>query len=487
MRNYQFNEYKNLNNSEWNNIDNDELDDIDFEDEDEDGESGTEMRRRRRRKTTRRRRRKPTRRRRPTRRRKPTRRRRRKPTRRRRKKAVRRTDPRRLQRLIKSQARALANRIIRERDLKSLRARFGRIFTSFDPADVIENQQETVTKGLWSGGLGNLVNMFTSSDQTQTQKRYYYEVFQSGSGVAGAQPQYSIAWGHVGGSGSADEGGQVNDTPSRAIYSQYRNLLLEPGDRQFTINGIDNPNCYFINVNRARFKERLDEGNIEINIQPLSGGTHMNSAFTGSNVSASTAAPGNDGNVIRLIDDSKVTDTRIGQAGQIYSLVSGSIERGVHDGANPHYYGLLYPQVGVCVIGGRGMNESGSFNIVTGSEVPGDNAMKLFTAMSHSAAVLTDQSGDRLGFAARSSEKVKSTHYFVRVKNSEYNFSNNPTFITGSRGQFAQKSFLFDPKVYVTSIGMYNNRRELLAVAKLSKPLLKSFTREALIKIKLDF
>ena len=485
MRNFQYNEYRDRYDSEWEDIDNDLLDDDATEEDEEEG-SGTEMRRRRRkrrrRRTTRRRRRRPTRRRRRrvVRRRKPKRRGRRRRT-------TRRTDPRRLQRLVKSQARALANRIIRERDLKQLRARFGRIFTSFDPADIIENQQETVTKGLWSGGLGNLVNMFTSSDQTDTQKRYYYEIFQSGSGVAGAQPQYSIAWGHVGGSGSADEGGQVNDTPSRAIYSQYRNLLLEPGDKQFTINGVDNPNCFFVNVNRARFKERLDEGNIEFNIQPLSGNGVMNSAFTGSHVSASTTAPGNSGNVIRLIDDSKVTDTRIGQAGQIYALVSGSIERGVHDGTNPHYYGLLYPQVGVAVIGGKGMNESGSFNIVTGSEVPGDNALKLFTAMSHSAAMLTDTSGDRLGFQARSSEKVKSTHYFVRVKNSEYNFSNNPTFVTGSRGQFKQASFLFDPKVYVTSIGMYNNRRELLAVAKISKPLLKSFTREALIKVKLDF
>ena len=168
-------------------------------------------------------------------------------------------------------------------------------------------------------------------------------------------------------------------------------------------------------------------------------------------------------------------------------MVSGSIERGVHDGSNPHYYGLLYPQVGVIVIGGKGMNASASFGIVTGSEIAGDNASKLFKAMSHSAAYLTDTSGDRLGFSARSSEKVKSTHYFVRVKNSEYNFSNNPTFVTGSNGRFAQSSFIGDPKVYITTIGLYNDRRELLAVAKLSKPLLKSFTREALIKVKLDF
>ncbi len=403
--------------------------------------------------------------------------------------SVRRRDPRRIQRLVKSQARSIANRIVRERDLKGLRAKFGRIYTAFDPADVIENQQETVTKGLWTDGAGNLLNMFKSSDQTATQQRYYYEIFQSESSAVGAAPQYSIAWGHVGGSGSADEGGQVNDTPSRAIYSQYRNLLLEPGDAQFSINGVDNDNCFFINVNRARFKERLDEGNIEINIQELSGSgwaaVSGNHTHTGSNVTLRTGDTTNP--VIRLIDDSKITDTRIGQAGQIYSLVSGSIEDGVYNSTNPVYYGLLYPQVGVMVIGGNGMNESASFNIVTGSEVAGDNASKLFLAMSHSAAYLSDASGDKLGFQARSSEKVKSTHYFVRIKNTEYNFSNNPTFVTGSRGQFAQASFLFDPKVYITTIGMYNNRRELLATAKLSKPLLKSFTREALIKVKLDF
>ena len=396
-------------------------------------------------------------------------------------------DPRRLQRLIQAQARTLALKIIRERDLSQLRAKFGRIFTKFDPADIIENQQETVTKGMWSGGLGNLVNMFTSSEQTNTQKRYYYEIYQSGSSVQGSQPQFSIAWGHSGGSGSADEGGQVNDTPSRAIYSQYRNLLLEPGDKKFSVNGIDYDNCFFINLNRARFKERLDEGNIEINIHPLSGTGRPNNTFTGSAISASSAAPGNGGQIVRLIDNSKITDTRIGQAGKLYSLVSGSIENGVYNSDNPHYYGLLYPQVGVAVITGQSMNASASFNIVTGSEVEGDNAFKMFVAMSHSAAYGQDLTGDRLGFQARSSEQVKSTHYFVRVKNSEYNFSNNPTYVTGSVGQLAQASFIFDPKVYITSIGMYNDRLELIAVAKLSKPLLKSFVREALIKVKLDF
>ena len=94
---------------------------------------------------------------------------------------------------------------------------------------------------------------------------------------------------------------------------------------------------------------------------------------------------------------------------------------------------------------------------------------------------------DPYGFLARNSEKITSTHYFVRIKNAEYNFSNNPSYTTGSAGELAQTTFVGDPKTYITTVGLYNDSQELLAVAKLSKPLLKSFQREALIRVKLDF
>jgi len=90
-------------------------------------------------------------------------------------------------------------------------------------------------------------------------------------------------------------------------------------------------------------------------------------------------------------------------------------------------------------------------------------------------------------FGARSEEKVTSTHFFVRVTNKQFNFSNNPTFVTGSTGTFLHSSMLRNPSVYITTIGMYDDYNRLLAVAKLSKPLLKSFNREALVKVKLDY
>ena len=47
--------------------------------------------------------------------------------------------------------------------------------------------------------------------------------------------------------------------------------------------------------------------------------------------------------------------------------------------------------------------------------------------------------------------------------------------------------FINSPQTYVTTAGLYNDSNELLAVAKLSRPLLKDFTKEALVRVKLDF
>ena len=90
-------------------------------------------------------------------------------------------------------------------------------------------------------------------------------------------------------------------------------------------------------------------------------------------------------------------------------------------------------------------------------------------------------------FQVRRTENVSTSHYFVRANNREFNFSNNPTFVSGSTGQFVQSLFERDPRVYITTVGLYDDSNELLAVAKTSKPVEKSFDKEVAIKVKLDF
>jgi hypothetical protein len=380
---------------------------------------------------------------------------------------------------VEVRANQIANEIIRNLAAQNNAAQSsGRVFTRFDPAqDIIENQKTFVTTGLFSNNEPTMSYVYTSSLQTATQKNYYYEVWNDTSVTAEAQ--FSVAYGNRLGSGSYSQG-TLNDSPTRAIYSQHRLLLLDPSDTTFTFgNGQSSDSIYTLNWNRARVKDKVDPGNWQISLGQLSGSAVPNNVHTGSNVKLAIGAT-----YISLIDDSGDTQEILqGGGARVYNIVSGTITAGIYNSAAPHYYGLFYPDMGIAVFNGDTLNLSMSFNTVSGSGVAGDNAWKLYTSIS--GAMAADSINNT--FQARNEETVTSTHFFVRVKNGEYNFSNNPSFVTGSAGEFAQPTFVGDPKTYITTVGMYNDRQELLAVAKLSQPIQKSFSNESLIKVKLDF
>jgi len=75
---------------------------------------------------------------------------------------------------------------------------------------------------------------------------------------------------------------------------------------------------------------------------------------------------------------------------------------------------------------------------------------------------------------------------FVRARNGEFNYSTNPSLITGS-GEIRHNVMIDTPQSFITTIGLYNDNNDLLAVAKLSRPLLKDFTKESLVRVKLDY
>lgn len=339
-----------------------------------------------------------------------------------------------------------------------------RVYTALKVGDVVEGGVEKVTRGLWSGNVGTLTTFHTSSAQSDIQKQYYYEVFDGISTGVTSESQFSVTYGHNQGSGSL---GQNEDSPSNAIYSQYAQILLPDNQRIFKFNNTSTQHIYAINLNRARLKDRLDPGNFELHLAKLTG--------------AATPAVHSDDFVVSLIDNSGDTQQAATQIGRVYSLVSGSILNGVQDASIE--YGSVYPEQGVIILNAQKLDLAGlNFGTVTTSNTNGDNAFRLFTSISGAAAINVNN-----GFAARNEERVQSTFYFVRAKNGEYNFSNNPSYTTGSNGAFKQTTFANNPKSYITTVGLYNSTQELLAVAKLSKPILKSFSNEVLVKVKLDF
>ena len=332
----------------------------------------------------------------------------------------------------------------------------GKVYTAFTTEDIVEGGTERITRGLWSNNVGELTTFVTSSTLSSTQKQYYYEIFNGDPSVSTNAAQFSIAYGHYAGSGSL---GTNEDSPSNAIYSQFQQVLLPSNQTRFNFQDKNQDDVYIISINRARLKDKLDPGNWELVLS------------------------GSSGEILRLIDDSGDSNqTGTNPNKNVYNVVSGSITDGVQN--STEIFGQVYPQFGTIVLSATGLDDSASLATVRTSNTDAQNHNKLFTAISGAAA---DDSAN--GFQARSEEAVKSSFYFVRAKNAEYNYSNNPSYVTGSAGLLRQSTFRGDAqsKTYITTVGLYNNDNELLAIAKLSKPLLKSYSNEILVKVKLDF
>lgn len=382
----------------------------------------------------------------------------------------------------------------------------GKVYTRIEDGDRLPKQTIVTTHGMWldiTGSVtGNLLTFFTCSSDTGSFKK---SVYNSQCYTCSSALQFDITYGHDGGSGSRDLGGTDWYSPSNAVYGQYRSICLPSNQRRFKIGTREIFHFYAINVRRDRMGDRLDEGNIELNIAELSGskflqGNSNRNAHTGSNVKLSGT-----GRILRLIDDSKLnldalsSDAYSGfyqtvsasksfmftDAGETYYMVSGSLEDGVYNATQPQVFGLMYPRLGVMLLDAELLDLSASFLTVTGSDVFGDNSMKMFTAIS-GAALYTDASGDYLGLQARKYKYSYREQYFIRVKNGDYNFTNNPTYVTGSDGDIVS-NFYNNPVVYMTAIGLYNENHELLAVGKLSRPVYKSFVDEALFTVSVNY
>jgi len=143
------------------------------------------------------------------------------------------------------------------------------IYKRFGEFDQVTGKVEVVTTGMWSGDTGSLATFFTSSTQVAaTSGDYYYNVYNQDPSNDGAAIQFAIAYGHIGGSGSISLENDDNSTlATKATYAQYKQILLDQDDAQFTFVSSssqgthDSDDIYVINIARARYKEKMDAGN----------------------------------------------------------------------------------------------------------------------------------------------------------------------------------------------------------------------------------
>lgn len=310
---------------------------------------------------------------------------------------------------------------------------------------------ETVVRPMWTNDSYTLSTFFTASGYTE----YYLDVYQTGSALTGSEVQFSLQYGHIAGSGSV----AINSTvpgysPSRIVYGQYRNLVYGTETENFSFDGgtTTAQQIYVINISRARYKESIQPGSLNLSLKSGSA-------------------------VIKLTDDSNTTSlTRFIGENRVFYIISGSDGNAyTASAATGPYYGVMLPDLGFIVLDASG-SLSPFIQAANLSTSPAqNNHVKLFNAISSSG-----------NFQLRSQEVISSRFFFTRVKNSEFNYTTNPSIIDAN-GNLLYTTLINNPQTYITTVGMYNDNNELLAVAKLSKPLTKDFTKEALIRIKLDY
>ena len=334
----------------------------------------------------------------------------------------------------------------------------------YGEGDVVMSTDKVVTS-TWSDNTNNLTTFHTSSIQANqtdpnSQGNFFIEAYHKATSSVDAEVQFSVGYGHKAGSGSVDftnDTGSFGYSATKVVYNQYRQLVYGDETQNFTFSTHTPDDIYFINVNRSRYRHNLKPGSLNLKLT-------------------------NGGNSIELTDDS-VTSTGsavITNIGRQFNLVSGS--SGVMLGSNINQvgttssYGFVYPDAGLIVLNPDALSSSilGLVSAKT-ANTNGNNGTKLLTAM---------EAGNQ--FIVDSEERITSQYYFTRVKNFEFNYSSNPSFID-DQGSLNFTSMIDMPRVYISTVGLYNDEGDLLAVAKLSQPVAKDFTKEALIRVKLDY
>lgn len=382
------------------------------------------------------------------------------------------------------------------------------IFNTFDPnRDVVAGRTTRVASGLWSNGSSYFSQSLLADDfwslsgstdnpsygtSLYDVKRtmYYLNMYPGTAAVANNDPFFSIAYGNIyGGNGSGSfntDTASIKAFAAKAIYTQYKNLLLgsSDADGMFTIQSgsttVPATDIWVISFSAYKMKDRIDEGLFELTLS------------------------GSGDKMLTLIDNSPYTSQNL----SVYQLISGALD---NTPVTPSYqgFGLIYPADGIVILNaaaiaqylnfpsssdqpGLGSNEGGPSNINNGWIYTSGSASTEFT-YNHKTLAQSIQLCTQHTMKVRKTEYVPARHYFIRVMNRDFNYSNNPSYVYDgtdnihAKGTIRVTDFVLDPKTYITTVGLYNNSNELLAVAKLSRPAVKSFDQELLLKVALQF
>ena len=313
-----------------------------------------------------------------------------------------------------------------------------------------------------------------ASTTTSNIKNYGHQMFQSVYDYpylsSSANHIFDITCGYANDSAlSASSAVAADQNKKINIYNQMAQLLVghdvTGNIRQFDqdgdlTGGTKMKEVFFINFARLLNKDEIKKGTLSL--QFMTGGT-----------------PDARGDVLSIADHNAQNEFRINSpAGEYGILYTSSATPNTESGV-----GHIYYQAGIAVL---------TASIFDGQFGPNDQNLETTASVDiilSGSNITASCDGIRNAWynvQYNNTTELNSTIYFCRANHNDFNYSTNPTYLSGSK--IRVKTNTFDtPVSYITTVGLYSADNELLAVAKLSEPIKKQPDTELTLRVRLDY
>ena len=321
-----------------------------------------------------------------------------------------------------------------------------------DVASLTSNVNETISI---SGSIFTLVNNtkfyknIASSSADIDLGGYFETSYDSSPTSSLSTPLFDMTYGYsTGSSYNVAATTTASQTEKIKVYREMANLLLGNPDAVFSINSVDREEAIFVLFKRGIYKDELKKGAVSLTIN--------------------SAAP------------TQYSASDQGAPSAFKQQVGGDYAPLKYNGTGSEM-GQVWYNAGILVL---------PPDLMWGA-IPVWSGTKTLINAQYSSSINQIVDGFRTHteqISIHNQTNLQSTLYFCRARHSEFNYSSNPTFVdSDKRIRVTSGSNVLQTRTYVTTVGLYDENDNLIAVGKLNKPVLKSPETEAIFKIRLDY
>lgn len=268
-------------------------------------------------------------------------------------------------------------------------------------------------------------------------------------------------------------------------YDQTGTILKFDEDGDLLAGGTKQKSCFFLNFSRLLVKDEIKKGSFQLELGVS--GTYAQDKTVFSRRIKLTDASGSSGYLV---------NSPVGEYGILFATQSAThlASSAVLKQNKSYPVGLLFYQAGIAVISGSVfnaadeggiLNDAGALASIQMGSSTGPTGFQFITGSNISGSA--DAIRTRLyNLQFNNTVELNSTVYFCRVNHNDFNYSSNPTYLSGSKVRV--KTISTDmPVSYITTVGLYSSNNTLLATAKLSEPIKKTPDNEFTIRVRLDY